>query len=148
VPIPALVPDSTELQTGQVDFCEWIAEWGIDPVLGRGLVAMQDELPFQIEIFSGYRTKASQDALRDAGRPTADEDRSNHRTFPARAADVRPRLFATNNVKATLGAAAFRAGLRWGGGAPVDPETGIPINGEWRHVDLGPRPQGMPSGCP
>lgn len=148
MPIPALVPDSTELESGQVDFCDWVAEWGIDPDLGRGLVAMQDELPFQIEIFSGYRTQAQQDALRDEGRPAADEETSNHRVFPSRAADVRPRLAVTNNVKAHLGAAGFRAGLRWGGGAPVDPETGIPVRGEWAHFDLGPRPQGLPSGCP
>lgn len=46
----------------------------------------------------------------------------------------------TNSVKARLGAEATHVGFRWGGGSPVDPETGIPS--DWNHLDGGPAVRG------
>lgn len=45
--------------------------------------------------------------------------------------------FPVNQYKVELGVAAVENGLRWGGGSPRDPETGIPR--DWNHVDTGPR---------
>jgi len=90
-----------------------------------------------VSIISGERTVREQDALRRSGRPTADNDKSTHLDCPATGSDLMPQIAVTNVVKARLGAEMVLAGLRWGGGSPVDPETGIPA--DWNHFDLGPR---------
>lgn len=121
----------------ETDYCQLAERWTIHPTLAQKLVAMTYELPFAIRIISGYRTPAEQDELRRQGRPTADNDKSTHLSCPATGADLQPAVAATYRVQADLGAAATRQGLRWGGGSPTDPETGIPS--DWPHVDLGPR---------
>lgn len=89
-----------------------------------------------VSIISGYRTPEQQEALRQAGRPAAHPDRSTHLACPATGADLRLSVTPTTAIKARFGQAAIRAGLRWGGGSPVD-DNGIPS--DWNHVDLGPR---------
>lgn len=117
--------------------CQLVTRWKISPALAQRLVWMAQALPFGVRIISGYRTAEKQENLRRAGRPTAPDDRSTHRSCPATGADVMPDVAVTNTVKAELGRAAVAAGLRWGGGSPIDPETGIPS--DWNHLDLGPR---------
>lgn len=90
------------------------------------------------EMISGYRTCRKQMMLGRRGRPAAPCDISTHTSCPATGADFRlPGLFDTDVVKSLFGGAAIRAGLRWGGGSPVDPKTNIPS--DWNHVDLGRR---------
>lgn len=117
--------------------------WGLSCQLASKLVLL-DELFHQqtahhLEIFSGYRSAELQRQLSGRGRPAAAVDLSNHTTCPANAADVRPRgVFPALVFKKRLGMIAESIGLRWGGGAPRD-RDGIPVRGEWAHVDLGPR---------
>lgn len=92
-----------------------------------------------LSIISGYRSPEHQLALRAEGRPAADPDLSTHCSCPATGADLWPDVAPTGDVKGELGRAAYLARLRWGGGSPVDPQTGIPS--DWNHVDLGPRPR-------
>jgi len=125
-------------------FCGWVARWGISVDLGVRLVEMQANFPGTLKIFSGRRSEAQQDALREEGRPTADNDRSTHLDCPAATgADVTPVVTpmlapgdVVSEVTVAFGLAASKAGLRWGGGGPIGP-TGIPR--DWKHVDLGPR---------
>jgi len=108
--------------------------------LAGRLVMMAAGIPGGLTIYSGKRTEAHQNALRSQGRPTADNDQSTHLACPATGADVRYTLGAANlepQSRALFGQAAIMAGLRWGGGGPVRPETGIPF--DWNHLDLGPR---------
>lgn len=123
---------------GETGDCWWL-KWGISAHLARGLELMAQELaPIPLQIISGYRTPEDQAKLRAQGRPTAPDDKSTHLTCPATGADLRlPTLATTDTTKALLGRAATFVGLRWGGGSPADPGTGIP--GDWNHVDLGPR---------
>jgi hypothetical protein len=118
------------------DPCELAARWRIHPKLASGVVRMVPELPFQIQVISGFRTLEEQQALITEGRGAA-LDKSTHVTCPATGVDLWPILAVTDVVKATLGAAGTYAGLRWGGGSPPDSKTGIPS--DWNHFDLGPR---------
>jgi len=104
--------------------------------LGEALQRMQQSFPTPLLIFSGHRTREEQDALESEGRPTAPFDLSTHTTCPATGADIRPDIAWDVAVTLTFGSAALFAGLRWGGGSPVD-ELGIPSDRS--HVDLGPR---------
>ena len=134
IPQPIPVRASVSLE----EFCNWVARWGIHPQLGRMLQNMQANFPTTLSITSGKRTADEQDALRDAGRPTAPNNLSTHLDCPwATGADLSAGVAADPAVKIALGLAASLAGLRWGGGSPVDPETGIPS--DWNHVDMGPR---------
>lgn len=90
-----------------------------------------------VSIISGYRSPEKQRELKRQGRPAAPVDVSNHTSCPATAVDVRIGLAPTNVMKAILGRIAVEEGLRWGGGSPVNPETGIPS--DWNHFDVGPR---------
>jgi len=124
-----------------LDVCDFAAKWGISLMLAQRLVAMQAQYPAQLTIISGARTEASQNALRQAGRPTADNDKSTHLACPATGADLRPGVGVGPGkegleVKIAFGTAAVFAGLRWGGGSPIG-LGGVPS--DWRHVDLGPR---------
>lgn len=111
--------------------------WQISCELARRLTQLAGMLEFPIQIISGYRSPAKQRALAAEGRPTAPVDRSTHTSCPATGADVWPGIAVTRVVQARLGTQARLAGLRWGGGSPVDPGTGIPS--DWNHLDLGPR---------
>lgn len=117
--------------------CALSLQWGIEEQLASRLQAMAGRTEFPISIISGLRTPQEQKALARAGRPAAPVGVSTHLSCPATGADVMPQIAVTNIVKARLGAEGVRAGLRWGGGSPVDPRTGIPS--DWNHFDLGPR---------
>ncbi len=129
--IPQLVPSSD----GEA-LCVFANKWGIDLELAKRLVIMQDHVPYGLRIISGHRTEEEEAALKAEGRPTAPPGRSTHTSCPATGADLDPTIAVTSAVKASYGQAAVWAGLRWGGGSPVD-SGGIPS--DWRHVDLGPR---------
>lgn len=118
------------------DACGLSSRWLISPTLAERLILAASFLPFAISIISGHRSPEKQEALRREGRPTADVSRSTHTSCPATGADVWPAIAITRVVQATLGEALVRAGLRWGGGSPVD-SGGIPS--DWNHTDLGPR---------
>ena len=126
-----------ELIRPESDFCDLATRWLLEERLADLLVVLSERVEFPISIISGYRSKDEQDSLRREGRPAAADDRSTHRQCPATGADVMPQIAITNYVKARLGAEAMFVGLRWGGGSPVDPETGIPS--DWNHLDLGRR---------
>lgn len=106
-------------------------------MLAGRLMMMASRLEFPISIISGFRSEAEQDALREAGRPTAPNDLSTHLSCPATGVDLRPQIAVTTLVKARLGTEGVFSSLRWGGGSSVDAETGIPS--DWQHFDLGPR---------
>jgi len=121
----------------ETDPCTIETMWLIVPELAQRIVRMASILPFKLILFSGYRTEEHQDELRRKGRPAAPRGVSTHTSCPATGADLKPAITATNVVKATFGAAVHASGLRWGGGSPINPDTGIPS--DWKHVDLGPR---------
>jgi len=119
------------------EWCDLSRRWLIHPELARRLVTLAARAPFPVQIISGYRSPAKQKALRQEGRPAAPVDLSTHTSCPATGADVWPGVAVTRVVQAQLGEAGVIAGLRWGGGSPVDPSTGIPT--DWNHFDMGPR---------
>jgi len=125
-----------EVITGR-DGCRLAAKWGIVDELAFRLNIMSESLEFAVSIISGLRSTREQISLGRAGRPVADIDRSTHLSCPATGADVMPQIAITDVVKARLGTEGVRAGMRWGGGSPVDPRTGIPS--DWNHFDLGAR---------
>ena len=90
----------------------------------------------RVRIISGFRTAAEQRRLSRAGRPTATDALSTHRSCPATGVDISLGLLPSNFMKATWGRLTLINGLRWGGGGPVF-ESGIPV--DWPHVDRGPR---------
>lgn len=132
------VPEKISPLTAPGDVCSLAARWILDPRLAERLVMMAGFLPFGLSIISGFRSVAQQMQLKEEGRPAADPAVSTHCSCPATGADLRiDGVEAGNYEKALFGAAAVSAGLRWGGGSPVDVSTGIPS--DWNHVDLGPR---------
>lgn len=134
--IPQRIPPLGET-TPQL-LCELADKWTVDVSVVRRISQAAQELPYGIQIISGYRTPQEQDALRREGRPAADNDRSTHLACPATGVDIWPiGVEPVSMVKAAIGAAMMRQGLRWGGGSAVDPGTGIPS--DWNHFDLGPR---------
>jgi len=133
--IPQRIPIPED---GHQAFCTWVGKWGLDMDLATRLRRMQEGFPVTLKIISGQRTPEQQDALRDAGRPTAPNHLSTHLSCPlSTGADLTPSTGIDNGVILQFGQAATSAGLRWGGGSPVDPDTGIPS--DWNHVDTGPR---------
>ena len=129
------------------DPCDLVWRWRIDERLARKLIAMVRASEFAhigLSIISGARTFEQQRQLELEGRPAADWHRTTHADRDlngcprlSTGVDVRPGLAAVPEVKVALGRAATFAGLRWGGGSSVDPQTGIPS--DWNHLDLGPR---------
>lgn len=124
--------------------CAFALKWGIHWTLLERIQVMQREAPFGLTIISGARSRAEQEQLSREGRPTADFNLSTHASETengcprlATGADLWPDVAVVPLVKAHFGTAAVFAGLRWGGGSSIDPETGIPS--DWNHVDLGPR---------
>lgn len=119
------------------DWCGLSTRWRLAPDLAMRLVRMAARAPFPIQIISGYRSPEKQRALTQEGRPTAPVGRSTHTSCPSTGADVWPGIAVSRVVQAQLGEAGTIAGLRWGGGSPIAPDTGIPS--DWNHFDLGPR---------
>lgn len=123
--------------TPSTDPCLLGTRWLLSLDLSRRLVRMASEpdLPFRLSIISGYRSPEHQaevgtlPACSSGRRPC-----STHTTCPATGADLWPSVAVTNAVKAHFGRAAVYAGLRWGGGSPLDAD-GFPV--DWNHVDLG-----------
>lgn len=107
--------------------------------VARTIIEFDEETRTPISIISGHRTDAEQNQLIKQGRPAAPVGASNHTSCPATAVDLRISGIPVNVQKAILGRIAVFNGLRWGGGSPVDPETGIPS--DWNHLDMGPRQQ-------
>jgi hypothetical protein len=132
-----------QLHIADLDACTLVKTYRISRRLAEKLKLMDRifrlDTGHGLVIFSGYRSPSDQERLAREGRPAAQVDRSTHTTCPATGADVKPAgVFPAKVFILKLGGAAQRAGLRWGGGAPRDAD-GIPVKGEWRHVDLGPR---------
>lgn len=124
--------------TAETDWCMLSDRWQISHALARVLIRLARNLEFGIMIISGHRTPEQQaDLLSDPNSKAAPVDRSTHTVCPATGADIWPTIGVTNAVRARLGAEATLVGLRWGGGSPIDPQTGIPS--DWNHLDLGPR---------
>jgi len=120
----------------ETDPCLVMGRFGTSYELSQRLVSMSASLEFPISVISGLRTPRQQQELRDSGRPAAPDDQSTHLSCPATGVDLRVGVAVTDVVKARLGTEGTRAGLRWGGGSPVD-RSGIPS--DWNHFDLGPR---------
>lgn len=125
----------------EADVCALANRWGVRPdvmdIVWRSALQLEFETGRTVWIISGFRTRVEQRELERAGRPTAPDELSTHRSCPATGVDVWLGPLPSNLLKATWGRIAFFNGLRWGGGGPIDPETGIPK--DWAHVDLGPR---------
>lgn len=121
--------------------CRLSETWLLAPQLADRIDVLMDdwqrETRIAIGVLSGHRTRSEQEKLERDGRPTAPFDLSTHTTCPATGADMVIFGFVTTAMKATFGRIAVMNGLRWGGGGPADPETGIPV--DWNHIDLGPR---------
>jgi len=130
--------------------CALAERWGLLPELAERIIASRKELPFDIWIFSGSRSRSTQ---REVSRTAFDvsthsDEESNGCPRLSTGADVQPTDIANRVDFATvaqMGSAFVRAGLRWGGGAPVerleDANPGGPVGVERWHVDLGPRSQ-------
>jgi hypothetical protein len=120
--------------------CEQIRKWGISTELAERITAVRQgwlqETDRAFWIISGARTCQQQLALRAAGRPATSCELSTHVSVPATGADLFIGGLPSPAIKATFGRLVVFAGLRWGGGSPVD-DIGIPS--DWNHVDLGPR---------
>lgn len=145
MPIRETVPGPRALPWTQEQLCAFAARWQIEPDLARRLQMMAQELPYEVQMISGARSRAQQEALDDAGRPAAPFELSTHANERAdgcprlaTGADLSPTIAHDDYVRALFGRAAVLAGLRWGGGSPVD-DRGFPS--DWQHVDLGPRSQ-------
>lgn len=115
--------------------------WLLDPVLATRAVAaaiqFEEETRRRVDIISGFRTAAKQDALRAAGRPTAPNELSTHLTCPSTGMDISLFPLPTRVMIVIWGRIVVFGGLQWGGRSPIDPDTGIPS--DWKHIDLGPR---------
>lgn len=122
------------------DSCDLAQRWGVSlATMERVAIAAEayfEETRVRPQIISGARTRAEQASLGRAGRPTAPDSLSTHRSCPATGVDVSLGAFPTRVQKAIWGRVAVFAGLRWGGGGQVD-SGGIPL--DWAHVDRGPR---------
>jgi len=130
------------LITALTDPCELVAQMGVSGELAarvvRAALIFRSLTGHDFEAISGFRTCRQQEQLAARGRPAAPCDVSTHTSCPATGMDFRlGGLFGSDVVKSLFGSAAVQAGLRWGGGSPLDPETNIPS--DWNHVDLGPR---------
>jgi len=141
--IPQTIPNPSREPVTDGMVCHIADKWGVAPVLVDRLVSSQAELPFDIWIFSGSRSRSHQASVsRTPFEDTTHAD-TNLDGCPrdASGADVQP---VSPGVRldpasvALMGSAFVRHGLRWGGGASVEP-SGIPVGVERWHVDLGPR---------
>jgi len=126
------------------DHCDIAQRWAVSvDTIQRVQLAAADfftETGRRVWIISGWRSRAQQNALSRAGRPTAADDRSTHRSCPATGVDISLGPVPSGFLKATWGRFTLIHGLRWGGGGGVDPDSGIPL--DWQHVDTGPRQAG------
>jgi len=138
------VPNPEPLSGG--DWCALAARWGVSETTMRRVVQAADLYKQRtgkpVEIISGFRTDAQQDALRRSGRPTAANDLSTHLSCPATGVDISLGLGPSRFERITWGEIAMTQGLRWGGGGKLEePVPGFPLGipVDWQHVDRGPR---------
>ena len=128
-----------ELITGS-DWCALADEWTVaTETMHRVWLSASDfvsETGRDVWIISGFRTLAQQEALRRAGRPTALDAASTHRSCPATGVDISLGTFPSRDLIETWGRIVRLNGLRWGGGSKLD-DFGVPE--DWQHVDRGPR---------
>lgn len=122
--------------------CDLAERWGVTIETMQRVWSSAKEFEVKmggrrVSIVSGFRTREQQRRLGRQGRPTAPDSLSTHRSCPATGVDISLGLFPSSFMKVTWGDAAFRNGLRWGGGGAVDPDNLIPL--DWPHVDRGPR---------
>ncbi len=121
--------------------CDLAERWKVCPEtmyrVWRSAHAFEDATGRRVSIISGWRSRRQQRHLARAGRPTAPDDLSTHRSCPATGVDISLGPLPSSFLKATWGRITLVNGLRWGGGGSVDPNSFIPI--DWQHVDRGPR---------
>ncbi len=121
--------------------CDIASRWFVEPVVMAAVIFAAEDFEAQtgrtVFILSGWRSEAEQRRLGRQGRPTAPDAVSTHRSCLATGVDVDIGFLPSDLMKVVLGTAAVFRGLRWGGGSPVDPTTGIPS--DWNHLDNGPR---------
>jgi len=121
--------------------CDLVQRWLVEPeTMSKVILAAQDykaATALDVFIISGHRTKEEQTRLGRQGRPTAPDELSTHRSCLATGVDIDLGFLVQGPLKVAWGTAAVGRGLRWGGGSPIDPTTGIPS--DWPHVDVGPR---------
>lgn len=131
----------TEEVIAEADFCALAGRWGVTPWVMQRVHQSARELEFETRrtawIISGFRTALEQRELERSGRPTAPDALSTHRSCPATGVDVWLGPVPSDVLKVVWGRIVTLNGLRWGGGSPIDPTTGIPE--DWNHVDAGPR---------
>ncbi len=147
--IPQRVPNPFTEQISNATVCAMADRWGVEPELITRLIMARFDMPFDVWIFSGARTRSTQG--------TVSRTPFHLSTHADESADGCPRLATGVDAQPTdvlnrvdlvvvaqMGAAWTRQGLRWGGGARVgglqsDAGPGIPVGVERWHVDLGPR---------
>lgn len=129
----------------ELEGCSLSFEWGLDHFFAIRLAGAFQEIRFflaqtEVRIISGRRSRQLQASIEGSApfslSTHADTDRNGCPRLST-GADLALAVFPTTNVKATVGSILHRHGLRWGGGSPVDPATGIPS--DWNHVDAGRR---------
>lgn len=124
------------------DPCELARRWTVsEDTMRRVVLSAQqytEETALPVDIISGWRSEREQRKLGTAGRPTAPDELSTHRSCPATGVDISLGLYPVVTQKWIWGRIAFLNGLRWGGGGPQD-QDGMPV--DWQHVDRGPRRQ-------
>lgn len=123
------------------DHCTLAARWGVREDVMQKVKAAAAEMEFHTKIpvwiISGFRTKEEQATLIRRGGFVAMESLSTHRSCPATGVDVWLGELNDDATKVSWGFFVRNAGLRWGGGSPLDERLKIP--GDWTHVDVGPR---------
>lgn len=115
----------------------WVVDQRTVELAQAAALAFEEQTRRRVDIISGFRTSAEQERLRGQGRPTALDSLSTHRSCPATGMDISVGPLPTTLMKVLWGTQVVFAGLRWGGGSPVDLQTGIPE--DWNHLDRGPR---------
>ena len=135
-------------QSLQGSTCEDLSSrWQLDPRLAVKLLLLENLWEWRfprlgsLRIISGWRSYEEQSELAAEGRPAAADELSTHRSCPATGADIAFPIATDDYTKLEFGQLVRQAGLRWGGGGPLD-ARGLPI--DWPHVDLGPRKRGVP----
>lgn len=122
------------------DYCDLARRWKVDPDIMRRLVLSSEDMERETKrepfIISGWRSRAEQEALRQAGNPTASDETSTHRSCPATGVDITLGFGVVVTEKHIWARILFMNGLVWGGRSAFDDDL-IPI--DWQHVDAGPR---------
>ena len=129
------------LSSGSEGACVVSRRWTVQTDVVRRVMRAATQFEMEtgrpVRILSGHRSIEKQLQLKRAGRPAADPSVSTHTSCPATGIDIDMGFGVTNVMKVIWGRIIVFEGLRWGGGSPIDPQTGTPS--DWNHVDAGPR---------